>query len=50
VYIVKEGALRGVPDGDTFLAMGHTFENIMVVGDKEIEALWVGDQLPRKVG
>ena len=47
VYIVKEGALRGVPDADTFFAMGHTFEKVMVVGDKEIEALWHGDMLPR---
>ena len=50
VYIVKDGALRGVPDGDTFLSMGYSFEKIMVVGDKEVEALWVGDALPRKVG
>eukprot|EP01032_Pedospumella_encystans_P008576 gene8576-10162_t len=50
VYIVKEGALRGVPDGDTFLALGFSFEKIMVVGDKEVEALWIGDPLPRKIG
>lgn len=50
VYIVKDGALRGVPDGDTFLAMGYTFEGIMVVGDKEVEGVWHGDMLPRIAG
>jgi len=50
VYIVEEGALRGVPDGETFLAMGFSFEKIMVVGDKEVEALWIGEQLPHKSG
>lgn len=50
VYVVKEGALRGVPDADTFMAMGHSFERVMVVGDKEVEALWIGDPLPRIAG
>jgi hypothetical protein len=50
VYIVKDGALRGVPDADTFFAMGFTFETVMVVGDKEVEAVWQGDSLPRIAG
>lgn len=50
VYVVKEGALRGVPDADTFIAMGFSFEKVMVVGDKEVEALWIGDPLPRIAG
>ena len=50
VYVVKDGALRGVPDPDTFYAMGFTFEQIMVVGDREVEAVWHGDMLPRIAG
>lgn len=50
VFIVKQGALRGVPDADTFIAMGFTFDKVMVVGDKEIEAVWQGDMLPRIAG
>ena len=47
IYVVQKGVLRGVPDMDTFIAMGLQLEKVMVVGDKEIEALLVGDPLPR---
>jgi hypothetical protein len=47
VYLVKDGILRGVPDMDTFGALGLQLERIMVVSDKEVEAVRVGDLLPR---
>lgn len=46
VYIVKGGALHGIPDLDTFYALGLKLDQIMVVEDFELEKIYVAEPIP----
>jgi hypothetical protein len=46
VYLVRDGQLRGFPNGRTFLAMGYDFEKVQVMYASERPNYDIGDMLP----
>eukprot|EP00600_Ochromonadales_sp_CCMP1393_P010080 CAMPEP_0174957788 /NCGR_PEP_ID=MMETSP0004_2-20121128/2266_1 /TAXON_ID=420556 /ORGANISM="Ochromonas sp., Strain CCMP1393" /LENGTH=250 /DNA_ID=CAMNT_0016205935 /DNA_START=531 /DNA_END=1283 /DNA_ORIENTATION=- len=48
IFLVKGGTLHGIPDLDTFMALGFDLEkDVLVVQDREVDALLIGDEVPR---
>lgn len=46
VFVVKDGKLHGIPNLQTFIAMGRDFDEVKVIHDYQINEMPKGDDIP----